>query len=345
MSIRSFIIRRKYGQPSSARHLMSGLQAVIALLILTFLPRHVLAAQKVSEPVHHTGALDGSAAVVVDKERFLSASDEDGTLRLYRRDRPGPPEQTFNLAPFLRAGPVAETDIEAAARIGDRAFWITSHGRSQGGKERGDRHRFFATDLGVVDGKVKVTPAGQPYIRLLDDLVGATNLSKLKLRAASLLPSKSDGGLNIEGLTATPDGHLLIGFRNPVPRERALLIPLLNPNEVIQGTKARFGDALELDLGGLGIRGITLWQGRYVIIAGPHDGKGQSRLYEWAGDSSPPQRLKNTPMKDLNPEAVLVYPDKELREFQLLSDDSGDSQEKGPAGRSQASFGSVWVKP
>jgi hypothetical protein len=33
------------------------------------------------------------------------------------------------------------------------------------------------------------------------------------------------GGLNIEGLAATPDGQLLIGFRNPLSEGKALLLP------------------------------------------------------------------------------------------------------------------------
>ena len=52
--------------------------------------------------------------------------------------------------------------------------------------------------------------------------------------------------MNIEGLCPTPEGELLIGFRNPIPGERALIVPLKNPGELIEGKPARFGDLLTI---------------------------------------------------------------------------------------------------
>ena len=34
--------------------------------------------------------------------------------------------------------------------------------------------------------------------------------------------AEAEGGFNIEGLAAAPDGSLLIGLRNPIPQGRAL---------------------------------------------------------------------------------------------------------------------------
>jgi hypothetical protein len=60
---------------------------------------------------------------------------------------------------------------------------------------------------------------------------------------------------NISPLAATPDEKLLIGFRNPIPGGRALLLPLQNPIEVVREWKpVQFGTPIELDLKGLGIR-------------------------------------------------------------------------------------------
>ena len=181
-------------------------------------------------PLVYSGAMDGSAAVVIDSKFFANASDEDSVIRLYHRERGGEPVQTIDLSSFLEVDPRSpETDIEAAVRIGSRAYWITSHGRNKNGKERVSRHRFFATDIRTNEHGIQILPAGKPYKDLLDDLTGAEQLKQFGLKFAAARAPKSPGGLAIEGLAATPDGHLLIGFRNPIPKGRALLVPLLNP--------------------------------------------------------------------------------------------------------------------
>ena len=92
--------------------------------------------------------------------------------RLYRSDRGGPPIKEFDCNAFLEVqGKSLEADLEAGARIGDRAYWIGSHGRNIHGKERLNRCRFFATDIRVTGGEVTLTPVGKPYKDLLDDLI------------------------------------------------------------------------------------------------------------------------------------------------------------------------------
>src|ERR1043165_7727785 len=119
---------------------------------------------------------------------------------------------------------------------------------------------------------------GKPYERLLDDLLRDPKLGPFNLAAASQREPKARGALNIEGLSATPDGHLLIGFRNPIPGGKALLLPMLTPDAVIHGQAAKFGEPILLDLQGLGIRDMAFWAGQYAIIAGSYDGKGQSHV-------------------------------------------------------------------
>lgn len=80
---------------------------------------------------------------------------------------------TFNLGSFLAVDPKQpESDLEGAARLGDRVYWITSHGRSRTGKERSSRQRFFATRFTVVGDSVEGQPVGKPYSKLLEDLQG-----------------------------------------------------------------------------------------------------------------------------------------------------------------------------
>ena len=238
----------------------------------------------------YPGTCDASAAVALGPNLFILGDDENQILRVYRRDKPMLPVATCDVNSFLKVNPKKpEVDIEAAARIGDRVYWIGSHSTDKKGKQQPGRHRLFATDAKLEGEKIVITPVGQPYMNLIEDFAAAETLKDLKLGEAAKLPSKGEGGLNIEGLAATPSGGLLIGFRNPVPGGRALIVPLDNPAEVIEGKHAKLGKPIVLDLEGLGIRSIDYFEARkeYLIIAGPFDSgsKKNSHLYEWTGSA------------------------------------------------------------
>ena len=144
------------------------------------------------------------------------------------------------------------------------------------------------------------------------------------------------------------NGELLIGFRNPIPKGRALIVPLLNPAELLQGHHARFGDAMLLDLDGRGVRDMALVEGRYLIIAGSYDGKGHSHLYEWSGGTNAPGKVPGVSFKGSNPEALVVYPDTPVNEFQILSDDGtrkiGGEDCKTIKDPTRKWFRSYWLK-
>jgi hypothetical protein len=298
----------------------------------------------------YSGMADASAAVAVSSNLFVAASDEDNILRLYRNDRGGVPIKEFDFNAFLDLqGKSAEADLEGAALIGGRAFWICSHGRNKNGKYRPNRCRLFATDIELANGEVTLTPVGQPYKRLLEELAGDARFGSLKLDEAARRAPKEAGALNIEALAATPEGHLLIGFRNPIPGGKALIIPLLNPNEVIAGKPAKFDAPILLDLGGLGIRDMAAQAGSYLIIAGSYHAGGKSRLYRWAGAGMDPELLPVKHMEDYNPEALIIYPGKAGKEIQILSDD-GNLPVEGIPGKevsesSRKAFRSFWVVP
>ena len=184
---------------------------------------------------------------------------------------------------------------------------------------------------------------------LLADLLADPRLARFRLAEASLRQPKEANAFNIEGLSATPQSQLLIGLRNPVPNGKALLIPLLNPEEIVQGsgTRARFGEAFQLDLGGLGIRDIALYQDKYVIIAGPYHQGGKFQLYRWNGDTSEPTPITVKHLDRYHPEAIVIYPDKGLNEFQILSDDGNEPVDGVPGKQvqdhSRKQFRSFWV--
>lgn len=268
------------------------------------------------------GMCDASAIVPLNEDLFVAGDDEDNFLRVYSRRTGGQPVFVTNVSRFLGFKQSSgETDIEGAARVGDRIYWISSHGRNAKAKEQPRRQRFFATTGAVRDGKIDLQPVGIPYAGLLRDLARDPRLAPFNLARASLGAPKAAGALNIEGLVATPEGHLLIGFRNPIPHGRALIVPLLNPAEVVSGRPARFGDPRSIELGGLGIRGLTRWQNRYLIIAGSSDGGGTSRLYEWSGGSDAPRWIRSVDFTGLNPEGMAPVPNEDGSELLVLSDD------------------------
>ena len=273
-------------------------------------------------PAQYTGMCDASGAVAVSSNLFVVASDEDNILRVYRADQPGSAVKEFDCNGFLEVqGKSLEADLEGAALIGGRAFWIGSHGRNKNGKERLNRHRLFATDIRVNDGEVSLIPVGMPYKRLLEDLLQDSRFHEFHLEEAARRAPKEPGALNIEGLSATAEGHLLIGFRSPVPAGKTLLIPLLNPNAVIAGEPGSFGSPIQLDLDGLGIRDIAWHGGIYLIIAGSSHGGGHFQLYRWAGPGAKPEPLRVKHLNEYHPEGLVIYPQHGLQEFQVLSDD------------------------
>jgi hypothetical protein len=296
-----------------------------------------------SKPIIFQGMCDASAAAAIDDEHFIAASDEENILRIFSNHAGGPALKQQDLSRFLELDPAKpETDIEGAARIGNRIYWISSHSRNRHGRVRPDRHRFFATDVNATN--LTITPVGKPYTYLLNDLIKDPQLKQYKLDEASRLPPKAKDALNIEALAATPEGHLLIGFRNPIPKGKALIVPMLNPEEVIKGGHARFGAALELDLGGDGVRDMALRDDKYVIIAGSAQGGGASRLYRWKIGKDDAKEVKGGKMKGANPEALVFYPGD--ADFQVFCD-SGRSKGGEPECKDQPearrAFESFWV--
>lgn len=298
----------------------------------------------VSTQIFYTCMCDASAAVPLNADTFAIASDEDNSIRVYQAQTAGPPIKAYELSRFIgvnRKKP--ETDLEGGCRRGDRVYWITSHAQNREGQYRASRHAFFAMDVGKGG---ELTPAGRAYHSLLSDLVRDARLAPYRLQAASLLPPKEQGALNIEGLCTTPSGSLLIGFRNPIPQGRALLVPLENPDDLVKGKRARFGSPILLNLDGLGIRDLAQHGDQYIIIAGSYHGGGKSKLYRWHGGQAQPEVFSHADLGGINAEAIVVYPGNE-RSVQIMSDDGIEKVNGVPCKRLadifQRRFRSVWV--
>ena len=290
------------------------------------------------------GASDASAAVAVNKDTFIVADDENNVLRVYKTNNPSLPVSSLDLSIFLAVDPEhPETDIESATMVGDRIYWITSHGRNKNGKMRTSRYRFFATKVNVQNQRVNITPIGIPCHTLVHNLVKTKAVRQLgledvtrfntnlkKRQRESLAPKKA--GLNIEGLCASADGNTLyIGFRNPRPydsqtsRAKALVVPLKNPRQVIEkGAQPVFGEPILWNLGGLGIRSMEYspFHKFYFIVAGTHNQDPIFALYRWLGEKNTQPAFVTeicTDNYDFTPEALAVF--KDSNRLLLLSDD------------------------
>ncbi len=290
----------------------------------------------------HRGMANASAVIALGEDRFFAASDEDNALRLYAfADGSGPLKQ-FGATEWLglRAGKDFEADFEGAARIGDLIFWIGSHGRNKDGKNRPARQRLLATRVVGTNDTVALQPAGPACTGLLGDFARAPQLARFHLGDAARLSPEQAGGLNIEGLAATPDGGLLVAFRNPVPDGMALLVPILNPAELPAGKAPKIGEPVLLDLGGQGVRDLV-WSGKeYFLIAGhPTDG-GKQRLLRWEGPGKTPVPVEHRSFKSFNPEAITFVEGAQGPRLLVLSDDGNRKQSKAAADRK---FRSFWV--
>jgi Protein of unknown function (DUF3616) len=307
------------------------------LMALGLVVTAVAAGPPAGAVISYKGLCNASAAVAIDGDRFLVADDEDKPttfLRVYRSGQPDGPLFALPLpndALELDLSEDLEVDIEGAARIGDRVYWIGSHSTNKNGKERPNRHRLFATKVTTEGAEVRVEVVNHTYKSLIDDLDHDHRYSGFGLKEAGRRPPKADGGLSIEGLAATPDGDLLIGFRNPVlPHGKALIARLKNPKGVTNGKPADFGAPIQLDLNGLGVRSMERAEtlNAYLIIGGPPGEGSGSRLFRWSGDPGQrPEPVPGVDLTSLNPEALYV----EDRTATVLSDDGRrafDGQER-----------------
>ncbi len=264
-------------------------------------------------------ACHAAAAAALDANYFIAADDERNTLRIYRRGQ-SDPIAVVDVWKFLGTKREHGSDLQGAAVIGDRVYWISSHARNNRGNVQPSRRRFFATDIRRGAGAPTVTPVGKPNVKLLVDLRGSPQTALYKLREAGKLPPQVEGGFSIEGLAASPDGKLLIGLRNPVPNDRALIIPLLNPAAVIDGKKAELGTPISPDLDRRGIRSIDLVGSTYFLIGGAPTSREELALYRWSGKpDEKPTRVQGVGSRDLRPETLFAVP--ETRNVQILSDD------------------------
>jgi hypothetical protein len=290
------------------------------------------------DPVSYFSACDGSAAVALSPDTFIVAHDDDNFLRGYKVGTKTP---IFTEPLEAALGGKKEADIEGAARVDDVIYWIGSHGRNSAGEFKPNRLAFFATRVTTSGGKTSVKLEGQPNKNLQAALLPL--LASQGFPKAAEVAAEAEGGLNIEGLAAA-DGGLLIGFRNPLPGGKALVVELTNPADLVKRTSAKpvLGRVFKLDLDGRGIRSLELISKEkgYLLVAGPTDDgatfdktKGMFALYRWPALTGAPAPVRVDGLTfppDFGPESLFLMPSAgaSAATWSLLSDD-GDRETGG----------------
>lgn len=266
--------------------------------------------------VDFIGMCDASGAIALGGHHFAVVDDEDDTLRVYDGDRGGWPLRKVELSTALGYGQSrrVESDFEAMSRRGDAAYILASHGRTRQGNLDGERVIFISLSVAGED----FTLRGDPYVGLLRDMEAEPKLAELGLTAAAAKPTGAPGGLNLEGLAALSDGSLAIGFRSPTLEGKAIVVRLLNPEEVLHGKRGRFAQPETVPFGGLGIRSLTRYDSMLLAIAGPQGDGGPFGLFQVDLPSWAPVPI-HVSLANLGPEALVLFDDR--RSALVLSDD------------------------
>ena len=244
----------------------------------------------------YRGLCEASAAVFVDGQHFAVASDETNVLRIYSRG-----DTTVGIeSDFRDFSGHDKSDLEAAARIDNRVYWISSHSFNSDGEDKKKRKVIFATDIVDENGTLSLKAASKTAARasLRDPIVSAAGIGTSEL--------------NIEGLAATAGGELLVGLRNTL-NGKAIVVPFHNPAKVVEDdSPPAFGPPFLLDLGGKGVRSLELFGDKYLIVAGPVSDESGFALYSWSGTNEKVDALNSTPLDGLRPEAMMVSRDQGL---------------------------------
>lgn len=143
-----------------------------------------------------------------------------------------------------------------------------------------------------------------------------------------------EGGLNIEGLTYTPNpNQLIVGLRSPhadprFPEMTRIGAALLLTLDVTLFTEESLAPtAFTLDLGGLGVRSMEYSPTArgYFILAGIVERGPDYDFFFWAGPGAAPVRIELPEFKGLcRPEAVTEIDLRGRKFLWVISEESGD---------------------
>lgn len=274
------------------------------------------AAYSIPNTDFHTGIADASTCIDVGNNYIIGADDEANSVKLYHKDSSGYILNSYDIGTPM--GITEEGDFEASVVKGSRAYWISSLGNSASGNIKPSRHRFFATDIAGSGSSTTLSYVGSYSMRSSVISWGDSHSYDFSSSAANGMIPKQIDGFNVEGLClGVNNTTLYIAFRAPlVPisnRTKALICPVTNFetwfNNGSPSGSPNFGNPIELDLGGRGIRSIEQnANGQFLIVAGSYDSNHNPALYEWNGNALSAPVLLTADLTGLNPEGIVSFP-------------------------------------
>jgi hypothetical protein len=257
---------------------------------------------------YYADAGNASTEISVGDGFFIAGDDLGNVLRLYNSAVSGPPVRSFDFTGDLPDGSTS-MDIESASEVDNGGtediYWVGSESNSSSGDPRPAASTVFETQVNHSGADTTLTYVGS-YTGLRDDLINWDNAAggPLGFATDSQGDAKSDTGFNIEGFEFAPGSTTTgyLAFRAPLETvngsQDALIVPVTNFTSLIGAPagSAQFGQPIELDLGGLGIRELRKnADDQYLIIAGTaDDSNSQFALYTWDGNPADQPTLTNT---------------------------------------------------
>jgi methionine-rich copper-binding protein CopC len=261
------------------------------------------------------GSSDASGAVAWGDKYMIVGDDESNVLRVY--DRAGG-DALVEWDYSQVTGSTDEVDMEALTLVGDTLYITGSHSNTKKGVDADSREILFSVKVSgtgaatTFDYQGKFTGFEAALVAWDNGGANGHPAGYFGFAASSgpgLAPENTNG-FSIEGMTTSIDNsELWLGFRAPqtdtTTRDKALIVPVTNYQAVLADSSMSvaptFGTAIELNLGGRGIRSIDKAAdgSGYLIIAGPSGVATDAvtndfRLYTWNGKpEDPPVKLNN----------------------------------------------------
>jgi len=205
-------------------------------------------------------------------------------------------------------------------------YAITSQSRNNNGKRKPEREKLIRFGI---EGDRLVEPKVRTDFR--DELIYAFPILS---DAANERKVKKKQGLNIEGLSLSPDNRLLwVGLRAPLVNNRAILIGLTNPQDAVEsGEPFHFApNPILLDLDGGGIRDITYDSQllAYLILSHNEDTDDEFKLWQWSGHANDvPQRLLLSKLSKLKRTEGITPLTLQGKNMLLMLNDDGNKQKR-----------------
>ena len=191
----------------------------------------------------------------------------------------------------------------------DGIWWAGSHGLDSDADPAPNRELLFKTNIPAAASDNIALRAG-PFS--LSDVINQSIQQAAEAGEFSTLAPKK-GGINIEGMSVTGDGDLLVALRSPL--SKGMVGDALVLQMAFDDGKFELAASYQLDLNDRGIRDLVTSDNGYLLIAGDIDSGGEFSIFEWKPQGKI-SKLLDLPA-DFNAEALIDMGDRWL----VLSDD------------------------